>query len=80
MSLRCLPSSVPSGPKYSWVLYEVAPSRSLTPIETYAPAARAASPKASVAGLGISTAWSNRRANQPASPSSQGRQRHTQSG
>jgi hypothetical protein len=36
ISLRCLPISAPSGPKYSCVLYSVLPvaSRSFTPTDT----------------------------------------------
>src|SRR5262244_2219503 len=56
-SLRCLPSSVPSGPMYSSVLNRLAPLASLflslTPIATATPARRAAAHRRSVDWLGI---------------------------
>jgi hypothetical protein len=55
---------LPSGARNNWVLYKVpkVPGlRSHRPITTYTPAWRAASPRASVVLLGISTEFRNRR-------------------
>src|SRR6185437_13998848 len=72
------PASVPSGAKYSSVLYSVPPSDSLTPIARYTPASAAAAPSRPAAGDGTSTALASSR---PVSlPSDQAGVRHTQSG
>ena len=54
ISLRCLPSSVPSGAKNSAVQYSVPPPRSITPITRWQPRSRAIAPSRSVAGPGTS--------------------------
>src|ERR1019366_7507242 len=49
ISLRCLPARLPSGAKNSTVQYSVPPARSIAPITSHTPCARAASPSRAAA-------------------------------
>jgi hypothetical protein len=70
-SLRCRPASVPSGEKYSMVLWIVPPccSRSSTPMMSQTPLSLAMAPSRSVAGPGTTTAFSASSRNQSSSRS-----------